>query len=104
MVHGEIERFSDSLSRDYDRSDKELTHILRTFVPSQVPEHFVIVQLPNEIVSWLTSLLQQLPVKTQLQEKRMKTNLGRESAGRNIATLSESEKTTASSMTSLEEK
>ena len=74
---GSANDVSDALSRDDDRSDEELTIVLRTFVPSQLPEHFKIVQLPNEIVSWLTSLLLSLPVKTQLQEKHTRTKLGR---------------------------
>ena len=47
---------SDALSRDDDRSDEELINILKTFVPSQVPEHFTIVPLPNKIASWLIPL------------------------------------------------
>jgi hypothetical protein len=68
---------SDALSRDYNRSDEELTEILRTFVPEQIPPHFEIVPLPNEISSWLISVLQKLPVKMQLQEQQhTKTKLG----------------------------
>jgi len=72
---------SDALSRDDDRSDEELTRVLKTFVPSQVPQDFNIVPLPNEISSWLTSLLLRLPVKTQLQEEHTRTKLGRGTAG-----------------------
>ena len=74
---GEVNDVSDALSRGDDRSDDELTTILRTFVPSQVPVHFEIVQLPSEISSWLTSLLQRLPVKEQLLEKHTRTKIGR---------------------------
>ena len=81
---------ADALSRDDDRSDEELTHILRTFVPSQVPKHFEIVPLPNEISSWLTSLLQRLPVKEQLREKHTRTKLGRGAGGSNGVNLSDS--------------
>ena len=95
---------SDALSRDMDRSNEELTNILHSFVPSQMPNHFRIVPLPNEISSWLTSLLLRLPVKEQLQERHTKTILGRGSVGNSIAAQSELKKTTASSMTSLEEK
>jgi hypothetical protein len=45
--------------------------------PSQIPEHFIIQPLPNEITSWLTALLLRLPVKLQLQEKHTRTKLGR---------------------------
>ena len=68
---------SDALSRDDDRSDEELTNILYSHVPEQMPPHFEIVPLPQEIVSWLTSLLSTLPVKTQLQERHTRTKLGR---------------------------
>ena len=54
---------SDALSRDDDRTDEELTNILCTFCPVQLPDHFKIVPLANKIVSCLTSLLQKLPVK-----------------------------------------
>ena len=74
---GKFNDVSDALSRDDDRSDDELTSILRSFVPLQVPSHFEIVPLPNEISSWLTLLLQKLPVKEQLLEKHKRTKLGR---------------------------
>jgi hypothetical protein len=85
---------SDALSRDDDRGDEELTNILRTFVPSQVPSHFKIVPLPNEISSWLTSLLLRLPVKEQLQEKHTRTKLGRGGDSENGAIPSVSSTTT----------
>jgi hypothetical protein len=68
---------SDALSRDDGRSDEELTHILRTFVPEQITDYFEIVPLPNVIVSWLTALLLKLPVKEQLRERRSRTKIGR---------------------------
>ena len=83
---------SDALSRDDDRNDEDLTNILRSFVPSQVPDHFKIVPLPNEIVSWLTSLLLRLPVKEQLLEKHTRTKLGRGDDGESGATQSASSK------------
>ena len=57
---------ADALSREFERPDIELTNILRSLFPSQLPQHFEIVPLPTEIV--LTSLLQKLPGKEQLQE------------------------------------
>jgi hypothetical protein len=80
---------SDALSRDDDRSNEELTNILRTFVPEQVPENFEIQPLPNEIVLWLTSVLQQLPVKEQLRERHTRTKLGRGGDGSNTSDPSE---------------
>ena len=52
-----------SLSRDDNRDNEELTNILCSFVPQQVPSHVEIVPLLNKISSWLTSVLQKLPVK-----------------------------------------
>ena len=60
---GKFNDVSDALSRDDNRSDDELTSILRSFVPLQVPSHFDIVTLPNEIFSWLTLSQEKLPVK-----------------------------------------
>jgi hypothetical protein len=61
---------------DFDCSDNKLTKILRKSCPSQLPQHFQIVPLPNKITSWLISLLQRLPVKEQLQEAHTRTMLG----------------------------
>ena len=56
----------DSLSCDDNRTDSELISILKTFFPNRVQDHFKIVPLPKEIVSWLTSVLQTLPLREQL--------------------------------------
>ena len=45
---GERNQVSDALSRDDDRSDEELTSMIKFFCPSQVPSHFEILQLPKE--------------------------------------------------------
>ena len=67
---------ANALLRDFDRSNDNLTQILRNTCPSQLPHHYQIVLLPNEISSWLTLLLHKLPVKEQLQEAHTKTKLG----------------------------
>ena len=72
---------ADALSRDDDRDDKTLTNIILTFCPEQVPHDFQIVPLPNEIASWLISVLQRLPVKEQLREQHTRSKLGRGSNG-----------------------
>jgi hypothetical protein len=86
---------SDTLSRDDDRTDEELTHLLRTFVPEQVPDHFQKVPLPNEIVSWLTALLLKMPVKEQLRERRSRTKIGLGEDGKSTPIQSESEMTSS---------
>jgi hypothetical protein len=76
---------ADALSREIDLSDAKLTNLLRLSVPSQVPENFEIVPLPNKIVSWLTSLLLQMLVQEQYKEEHTKTTLGPGIAGTSIA-------------------
>ena len=73
---GKYNWVSDALSRDNDRSDKELINIFCAFCPSQIPDHFEIVPLPNEIVSLLTLLLRRMPVKPQLWERHTQTKIG----------------------------
>ena len=78
---GEENVVANSLSCDDNQTDKELTNLFCTHCPSQIPDHFVIQPLPNEIVSWLTALLLRLQEKPQLQEKHTRTKLGRGSIG-----------------------
>jgi len=87
---------ADALSRDNDRIDGELTQILCSHCSSQLPQHFEIVTLPNEIVSWLTSLLLWLPAKQQLAETHSTTKLGRGTATQSTANPSDSETTFSS--------
>ena len=58
-----INNVANTLTRDNDRTEDELTQILHSHRPSQLPKHFEIVPLPNGIVSWLFLLLLLLPVK-----------------------------------------
>ena len=52
----------------YDnRSNEEITNVVKYFCPSQVPSHFEILQLPKETTSWLTGFLLKLPVSVQLR-------------------------------------
>ena len=77
---------ADSLSRDMHLSDTELTQLLLSSFPSQVPHSFHIVPLPNEIVSWMTSLLLTLPVKEQYREPHTPTKIGRGDDGKHTVT------------------
>ena len=93
---GKDNEVADSLSRDMHLSDEILTsHILAKF-PSQVPHSFHIVPLPNEIVSWMTSLLLTLPVKQQFREVHMTTTPGLGSDGEHTANPSASLTTSTS--------
>ena len=67
---------SDSLSRDIDLSDENLVKLLTLYVPSQIPPNFRIVPLKSEIVSWLCSLMDKLPVCKARQTRHTKRELG----------------------------
>ncbi len=77
---------ANALSQDDNRTDEELTKILRLHCPSQVPPHFKIVPLPSKIVSWLTLLLLRLPPKPELVEEHTRMMLGCGPATPNTAT------------------
>ena len=78
---GELNDVADSLSRDDDKTDDELISIYRSSCPSQIPRHFEIVPLPSEITSWLTALLQKLPVNQQYREVHTRSKLWRGNVG-----------------------
>ena len=88
-ANGKQNEVADALSRDVDRTYKELTNLLKFFCPSQIPEHFKSVHLPAEIALYLTSVLQKLTKKTQLREKHMRTKIGRGPDGENIVNPSD---------------
>jgi hypothetical protein len=67
---------ANALYQDDKLSDKELTLFFCTHCPSQIPNHFDILPLPNKIISWLTALLLRLPEKQQLFKKHKRTKLG----------------------------
>ncbi len=88
---GNLNNVADALSWDWHQDDKELTKILRLHFPQQMPMHFKISPLPNEINSWLILLLQCLPVNKWLREKHMTTNLAHGLDGKSSASQSDVE-------------
>jgi hypothetical protein len=60
---GERNQVSDDLSCNEDRSNEELTRVLKFFCPSQLPSHFKIQPLPREILLKLAVLLLELLMK-----------------------------------------
>jgi len=86
---GKKNSVADALSRDWHLSTDELTFLLHSHFPTQMQTNFQIFPLPKEISSWLTSLLQQLPVSAQLQEHHTTTGLVPGSGGKNGANPSD---------------
>ena len=55
-IYGKENKVADALSRDFHLSNKNLTKILLSHLPTQVHCHFKIVQHPKDIHWWLHSL------------------------------------------------
>lgn len=77
---GEKNDIADSLSRDKHLSNSQLNSLFSSKIPSQMPNHFKISPIPQEIELFLLSLLQSLPEQTQQQEKHnpSKVSLGQD--------------------------
>jgi hypothetical protein len=95
---GKKEKVADALSRDWHLGNDELTSLLRFHFPEQMPENFRISPLPKEISSWMSSLLQQLPISEQLRERHTTMGLAPGGVGKNGA--SPSDATTSFSISS----
>ena len=91
----------DALSRDWHLSTDDLTFLLHSHFPEQMQTNFQIVPPPKEISSWLTSLLQQLPVSVQLRERHTTTGLVPGSGGKNGASPSDATTSTLSNSANL---
>ena len=72
---GEENDLADSLSRDFHLSDENLLSLYFNLIPEQTPTNLKISALPEEITSFLSSMLQTLPDKTQQQEKHKISSL-----------------------------
>ena len=90
---------SDALSRRFDLSDADLTSLLLSSVPSQVPHGLSICPLPKEIDSWLTWLQQIARAKMESPNRRPTRQLAPGAAGSNTFEALDS-KTTHSLTTS----
>jgi hypothetical protein len=88
---GKGNNVADALSREWHRTNDELTFLLHHHFPNQMPAHFEISPLPKEISSWLTSLLRQLPVSEQLREEHMTAKLEHGDDGQPTASPSDAE-------------
>ena len=90
---------ADSLACSFHLTDDKLISYLRHYFPSQIPSIFNIIPLPKEIVSYLTSRLQLLPVNEQFREEHMQTKNSPGNAG--INTVHPSDLRQISSLTDL---
>ena len=78
-VPGKANQVTDVLSRTFDCCDIELTQLIHSRFPEQIPSNFKILPLPTEIQSWISSVAPQLPVSSTAesnQQVRVKTGHG----------------------------
>ncbi len=66
---------SDACSRDFHLTDNELTQLMLTSVPNQVPFGFKLFQLPSKITSWLICLLRNQPQKQLWNQQQIPSKL-----------------------------
>jgi hypothetical protein len=64
-----------SLSRDFHLNDSELISFLLSCIPNQALFGLKMKQLPKEISSWLTSMLQNLPEREQWSKEPQQSSL-----------------------------
>merc|ERR1712018_111688 len=72
---GEDNSIADSLSRDHQITDFEITSLLHHFTSSQIPPNLKMFPLPQEIVSWICSWLQKMPEKMLSQEIQQRSKI-----------------------------
>ena len=60
-VPGKSNQVTDVLSRTFDCCDTDLTHMIHSRFPNQIPSNFKISPLPTAISSWISSVAPQLP-------------------------------------------
>jgi hypothetical protein len=78
---------SDALSRDFHLSSNDLSKLISSSVPDQVPFGLTIQDLPNEISSWLTCLLLNQPSNKQWLKEPTQSKLAHGLDRRPISTL-----------------
>jgi hypothetical protein len=82
---GSNNQVANALSCNFDQMDKELTQVLFTHVPAQVPPSFKIVPLSNKISSYVTLLLQRLRMQQRYSKEHRITTMGHGNIGGSTA-------------------
>jgi hypothetical protein len=86
---GELNVVSDCLSRDFHLNDLDLTNLINTCIPNQIPFGFFLSTLPTEINSWLTCLLRNQPFKEEWDKEPTRSKLSLGNASEFTYSLSE---------------
>jgi hypothetical protein len=83
---GDTNTVTDCLSRDFHLSDSELTTMLQTHCPEQLPDNFQIYPVSQETLSWVYSMLPLRPENEPLPPAPIRSTLGRSVVGSNSPT------------------
>jgi hypothetical protein len=83
---GDANIVTDCLSRDFHLTDTELTLMLQTHCPEQLPKNFRICPVSPETISWVYSMLPLRPENTPLPPAPIRSTLGRSVVGSNSPT------------------
>ena len=95
---GDENVIADSLSRDFHLPNNELTQLLTSVCPHQLPHGFEIKQLPNEIALWLTLQVRKQPKPMQSPTRPLWSKIALSAAGWNSVTVSTWETTSFSTL------
>ena len=68
---------ADACSRDFHLPDRELTSMISSFVPQQIPNGFKLREVPQEIILWTTSTLLSQPQQREWNQTPIRSNLSR---------------------------
>lgn len=88
-IPGSSNVIADSLSRDFSLTDPNISNLIFNFAPSQqIPPHWQIVQIPEELSSWIASTLGSLPQSTDQiptpSPSNLAINAGIRNSSRNV--------------------
>ena len=89
---------ADCLSRDFHMNDIDLTQFLHYAIPSQMPMNFQIFHLPEELSSWIVSVVGSLPQSKELLPIPSPSNLA---LGKNGSTILTEDTSMTSSLTAI---
>jgi hypothetical protein len=93
---GDNNDLADSLSRDHHIPPNVLTHLFHSSIPKQTLSNLKISLLPQEIHSYIMSILLSLPAETQQQERLKTSKIAHGVAGMNSCQISNWDKTLSS--------
>ena len=69
IKNGERNNVADTLSRDFSRSKNDLTNHISHLFPKHVSQNFIITSVPQGLISWILSFLEDSIMKEESYSK-----------------------------------